>query len=251
MSTIGPMPRHLQPRILKSLAQSFTHRDNPYGNSNPNIAFQRDLDEAMEADAEYRTNPSLPRLCHLLAELAYKWEKIESQSRRMSGSTSTQSSDTRKKTSSFERDRDRNIAQPNPISDTYCKGCNRPGHTREDCHHKKHPDFNHTGPWAGCRADRELRARGKTGDEIKLARGFRADGTVIPKTPSGAPAAPSPYRRNDSDEGAGRRRDNDRRDRDGCGSMGGTVAGAHLARSSRHDVPTSEYRPYSPRTTTR
>jgi hypothetical protein len=74
---------------------------------------------------------------------------------------------------------------------------------------------------------------------------------VIPKTPSGAPAAPSPYRRNDSDEGAGRRRDNDRRDRDGCGSMGGTVAGAHLARSSRHDVPTSEYRPYSPRTTTR
>jgi len=35
----------------------------------------------------------------LLAELAYKWEKIESQSRRMSGSTSTQSSDTRKKTS--------------------------------------------------------------------------------------------------------------------------------------------------------
>jgi hypothetical protein len=87
MSTIGPILRNLQPRILKSLAQSFTHRDNPYWNSNPNIAFQRDLDEAMEADDEYRTNPSLPRLCHLLAELAYKWEKIESQSRRISGST--------------------------------------------------------------------------------------------------------------------------------------------------------------------
>ena len=100
ISTIGPIPRNLQTRILTRLAQSFTHRDNPYGNSN--IAFQRDWDEAMEADDEYRTNPSLPRLCHLLAELAYKWEKIESQSRRMSGSTSTQSSDTKKKTSSYE-----------------------------------------------------------------------------------------------------------------------------------------------------
>jgi hypothetical protein len=77
MSTIGPIPCNLQPRILTSLAQSFTHRDNPYGNSNPNIAFQRDLDDAMEADDEYRINPSLPRLYHLLAELAYKWEKID------------------------------------------------------------------------------------------------------------------------------------------------------------------------------
>ena len=101
ISTIGPIPRNLQTRILTRLAQSFTHRDNPYVNFNPNIAFQRDLDEAMEADDEYRTNPSLPRLCHLLAELAYKWEKIESQSRRMSGSTSTQSLDTKKKTSSY------------------------------------------------------------------------------------------------------------------------------------------------------
>ena len=47
ISTICPIPRNLKPRILKSLAQAFTHRDNPYGNSNPNIAFQRDLDEAM------------------------------------------------------------------------------------------------------------------------------------------------------------------------------------------------------------
>jgi hypothetical protein len=43
----------------------------------PNIAFQRDLDEALEAEEEYRNSPSLPRLCQLLADLAYKWEKIE------------------------------------------------------------------------------------------------------------------------------------------------------------------------------
>ena len=29
ISTIDPIPRNLQPRILKSLAQAFTHRDNP------------------------------------------------------------------------------------------------------------------------------------------------------------------------------------------------------------------------------
>ena len=110
----------------------------------------------MEADDEYRTNPSLPRLCHLLAELAYKWGKIESQSRRMSGST-TQSSDTKKKTSSYDRDRDHDKVQSKPIPGTYCMGCNRPGHTREDCHHKNHPDFNRSGLWDG-----ELKARGKT-----------------------------------------------------------------------------------------
>ena len=88
--------------------------------------------------------------------------------------------------------------------------CNRPDHTREDCHHKNHPDFNRSGQWDGCRADRELKARGKTGVEIKLTRGFRSDGTAIPRVTSGVSAAPSPYRRNDTDDGTGRRRDNDR-----------------------------------------
>jgi hypothetical protein len=88
-------------------------------------------------------------------------------------------------------------------------GCNRPGHTREDCHHKNHPDFNRSGQWDGCRADRELKARGKTGAEIKLTRGYRSDGTAMPRVPSGVSAAPSPYRRNDTDDGAGRRRDNE------------------------------------------
>ena len=31
ISTIGPIPRNLQTRILTRLAQSFTHLDNPYG----------------------------------------------------------------------------------------------------------------------------------------------------------------------------------------------------------------------------
>ena len=85
-TSIGPIPRNVNIRVLKSLSQSFTHRDNPFGNRNPNIAFQRDLDDLLEADGEYRDGPTLPRLCYLVAELIYRWEKLESQSRCMSGS---------------------------------------------------------------------------------------------------------------------------------------------------------------------
>jgi len=42
-------------------------------------------------------------------------------------------------------------------------------------------------------------------------------------------AAPSPYRRNDTDDGAGRRHDNDRRDRDGGrGGPGGREGRGHV-----------------------
>ena len=58
-TTIGPIPHSMNERVLKSLSQSFTHRDNSHGHSNSNIAFQRDLDEILEADNEYRDNPSL------------------------------------------------------------------------------------------------------------------------------------------------------------------------------------------------
>jgi hypothetical protein len=37
---------------MNSLSQYFTNRDNSYGNVNPNIAFQRDLDKLLKADGE-------------------------------------------------------------------------------------------------------------------------------------------------------------------------------------------------------
>jgi hypothetical protein len=121
-STIGPIPRNLNTRILKTLAQSFTYRDNPYENSNPNIAFQRDLNELLEADEEYRTSPSLSRLCQLLTDLAYSWEKLAIQSRRMSVSTSTLSSADKKKASSSDRGRDQDKAQQMNIQGSNCDG---------------------------------------------------------------------------------------------------------------------------------
>ena len=74
-TTIG-----MNERVLKSLSQYFTHRDNPHGHGNPNIIFQRDLDELLEAEVEYQDNPSLARLCYLVADLINQWEKLEMKS---------------------------------------------------------------------------------------------------------------------------------------------------------------------------
>ena len=55
-STIGVLNK----RVLTSLPQSFTYRDNPHGTSNPNIAFQRDLDELLEAPLSIATAHPYP-----------------------------------------------------------------------------------------------------------------------------------------------------------------------------------------------
>ena len=88
----------------------------------------------------------------------------------------------------------------------------------------KHPDFNHSGRWEGCKADRELRVRFDRDREVKLIWKQRADGTRLT---TGTSAAPDPPRHNDAptlilqnlsndagDRNQRRRRDNDRRDRD-------------------------------------
>jgi hypothetical protein len=75
-TTIGPIPHSMNERVLKGLSQTFINRDNHYGHRNSNIAFQHDLDELLEADVEYQDNPSLARLCYLVADLinqSHKW----------------------------------------------------------------------------------------------------------------------------------------------------------------------------------
>ena len=164
MTTIGFIPHSMNTRVITALAHSFTHRDNPHGNRNSNIAFQHDLDERLEADGEYQANPSLPRLCYLVSELIHHWEKLEMQSRRMSGSTSSQSSTDKRKLSKSDKCRDQ-IKDP-PTS--RCQGCNRDNHRREDCRFRTHPDFNELGQWDGCLADHALRRWQKDEKEIKL-----------------------------------------------------------------------------------
>jgi hypothetical protein len=156
-TTIGPIPHSMNSRVLKGLSQSFTHRDSPHGHGNLNIAFQRDLDELLEADSEYRDNPSLPRLCYLVAELIHRWEKLEMQSRRTSGSTSTQSSADKGKHSRSDRGRNRTEDPLGGQPTSHCEGCNRDNHKREDYKFRNHPDFNEQGQWEGGISDRAIR----------------------------------------------------------------------------------------------
>ena len=154
-TTLGPIPHSMNTRVLRALAQSFTHRDNPHGNRSSNITFQCDLDERLEADGEYQANPSLPRLCYLVLELIHHWEKLEMQSRRT-----------------------RKAIQVRQSSGSD-QGCNRNNHRREDCRFRTHPDFNERGQWDGCLTDRTLRHWQRDEKEIKLTWGKRTDGTIL------------------------------------------------------------------------
>ncbi len=225
-TTVGPIPRNLNRRILKSLSKSSTHRDNP------NIAFQRDLDEA---DSEFSSNPSLPRLCLLVAELVHRWEKLDMQSRRMNGSSSNSTSASIRSHSSS----DRTVDQAQRRDDLYCMGCNRTGHLREACNFRTHPDFNHSGKWEGCKADRELRARSVKERDHKLTWKNRTDGTRLSTALVAIPDQPTPPRSNNVDEAdPRRRRDRDRRDNgSGRGGRGGREdQGNHGGREGRGHV---------------
>ena len=74
----------------------------------------------------------------------------------MSGSTSSRSSSGKAKHSSSDRGRDQDRTLPTTAQSPNCMEGNRPGHLREACFFQTHPDFNKTGRWDGCKADREL-----------------------------------------------------------------------------------------------
>jgi hypothetical protein len=109
----------------------------------------------LEADVEYQDNPSLARLRYLVADLINQWEKLEMKSRRISGSTSTQSSSDKGKHSRAERGRHRDDPAGG-LPTSHCEGCNRDNHKREDCKFRNHPDFNERGQWSGSVSDRAI-----------------------------------------------------------------------------------------------
>ena len=65
--TLGPIPDLNNEEILKDLARCFTSKDNPVGTSRPNVQFQRYLTTTIRADSAYYSNPTLGRLCELVA----------------------------------------------------------------------------------------------------------------------------------------------------------------------------------------
>ncbi len=130
--------------MLKDLARCFTNRSNPWHNDRPNVNFQRDLNLLVEADREYLDNPTLPRLCAMVAELIFRWERLTHESSRMKGVSSSEL-DRHTKDESKTGDKRR------------CNCCNRVGHNRDTCRMTDHPDFVKTGLWAGSASEMSLR----------------------------------------------------------------------------------------------
>ena len=110
-TNVGPIP-YLQSReVPKDLARCLTNRSNPWHTDRPNVNFQRDLNLMIEADREYLDNSTLPRLCAMVAELTFRWERLTHDSTRMrevnsSGSAPTHGKHSKgKKSSELERHR--------------------------------------------------------------------------------------------------------------------------------------------------
>jgi hypothetical protein len=102
-SGIARIP-YLQAReVLKDLARCFTNRSNPWHNDKLNVNFQRDLNLKIEADREYLDNPSLSRLCAMVAELIFRWERLTHESSRMRGVNSSGSAPPQGKHSKGQR----------------------------------------------------------------------------------------------------------------------------------------------------
>ena len=73
--TLGPIPDLNNEEILKDLARCFTSKDNPVGTSRPNVQFQRYLTTTIRADNAYYSNPTLGRLCEMVASIMHRWER--------------------------------------------------------------------------------------------------------------------------------------------------------------------------------
>jgi hypothetical protein len=105
----------------------------------------------IESEREYYTSPSIDRLCDIVAQLIYKWEKPSEQHKsRLTGLGSSASSSLssfsssvlgkqpRRESSKQDRHAKRTDTDAEGLT---CQGCNRTGHKREDCYFKTHPDF--------------------------------------------------------------------------------------------------------------
>ena len=68
-------------------------------------------------------------------------------------------------------------ANTGTVTSGNCEGCNRPGHSRDSCRLRVHPDFNKEGPWAGSAAEKSIRAW-NTSSVVQLPWSQRADGST-------------------------------------------------------------------------
>ena len=142
-ANVGPFP-YLQSReVLKDLARCFTNRSNPWNNDKPNINFQRYLNLMIEADREYLDNPTLSRLCAMVAELIFRWECMTHESMRgvnSSGSAPPQGKHSKGQKSGEPEQHHKDEGKAGDRR--RCQGCNRVGHNRDSCRMTDHTSLS-------------------------------------------------------------------------------------------------------------
>ena len=152
------------------MERCFTNRSNPWHNDRPNVNIQCDLNLMIEADREYLDNPTLIRLCAMVAELIFRWERLTHESSRTRGVSSSGSAPTQEKQSKGQK-----ISE----LERHRHGCNRVGHDHDTCRMTDHPDFVTTGLWAGNATERAIRLWERNESKIQLPWTKRADGTPL------------------------------------------------------------------------
>ena len=101
----------------------------------------------IEADREYLDNLTLSRLCGMVAQLIFRWERLTHESSRMRGVNSSGSAPPHGKQSKGRR-----LGEPerhHKGDRRRCQGCNRVAHDRDTCRMTDHPDFVKAGLWTG------------------------------------------------------------------------------------------------------
>ncbi len=236
--SIGPIPDLNNDEILKDLSRCFTSKDNPAGTSTSNVQFQRDLSTIIRADNEYHSNPTLGRLCEMIAGIMHTWERLTAETNRMGGHVPSAPSSTsiKSKNPKLREDTTTPAVSTGGTTGGNCEGCNRPNHSRASCRLRFHPDFNKDGPWSGSAVETAIRVWDKQA-EVRLPWTQRADGSAWEGT-----AEPATPKKKDKDKSkdknyCGNSRGNNDGDRRGNDDGGGRGGSGRYALSHRHCHP--------------
>ena len=173
----------------------------------------------------YWNNPTMERLCGIVAKLIFQWEQTQQRFLAQSGTLGSSSSSSTlgkhprhpKSTDTTNKHTKATDNEEIPI----CQGGGRFGHRRDDpCALRDHPDFNRSGDWVGSAAEIAIRAFCRRSQpntpiplRVKLFKNLRADGTKISKASQQRPFTPpmDANTRRDHDDHSGARGDTEGR----------------------------------------
>ena len=132
---LGPIPDNNRLKITKGLVGCLTHRDNPHGSSARHVQFQRELDEMIQEEG-YFSNPTVERLCEIVARLILQREQTQQRFMAQSGTLgSSSSSSTLGKHPRYPKSTDtanKHTKATDNEEIPICQGCGRFGHRQDD-----------------------------------------------------------------------------------------------------------------------